>query len=163
MRTLTLSAPYPARRLWVGLAMTLAVVLAPSASRADVVALVDDPVAILDGGGESPKWEFAAVAAPPASDVLTSPLRGPGIDGPLPAAPRYPGAGTARVDVKCWQEGVLIVHETRLVAATEPFSYMVKFPSALTGGVPTYIADARNATCLIKPAAADAETTPRRR
>lgn len=81
-------------------------------------------------------------------------------DGSLPPLPPYAGAGTARVDLKCWQHGVLIVHETRLVAAAEPFHYAVKFPSPSAGGASTYLADARNATCLIKPA--DTEV-PRRR
>lgn len=81
----------------------------------------------------------------------------------MPPAPAYVGAGTARVDLKCWQHGVLIVHETRLVAAVEPFHYAVKFPSPSSGGIPTYLADSRNATCLIKPASLEADTTPRRR
>jgi hypothetical protein len=78
---------------------------------------------------------------------------------PLPPLPPYAGAGIARVDLKCWQHGVLILQESRLVAATEPFPYVVKFPAPSPGGVPTYVTDSRNATCLIK----SADTEPQRR
>jgi hypothetical protein len=166
MRTLTLSMARPARRLWMA-AIALAAVLAPTAGQAYGMALIDEPPFSAEAGADIPAWEQVTISAYGGSEATTSPWRGPApapapMEGRLPAQPRFPGAGTARVDVKCWQEGVLIVNETRLVAADEPCPYSIKFPSALTGGVPTYIADARNATCLIKPSG-EAEAAPRRR
>ena len=59
----------------------------------------------------------------------------------------------ARVDVRCWQHGILIVNERRLLPAVEPFPYVVKFPSREPGGVPVYLGAWASATCMIKPAA----------
>ena len=58
----------------------------------------------------------------------------------------------ARIDLRCWQDGAPIVHEKRLPAAVEPFSYVLKFPARTAGGSPVYLSTWANTTCLIKPA-----------
>ena len=72
------------------------------------------------------------------------------------SAERNPGTaatGTGRVDLRCWQDGVLIVNESRVAPAAEPFPYALKFPSKSAGGLPMYLTAFSSATCLIKPVA----------
>lgn len=169
MRTLNRSLLHHPGRLWASLAMALAIALAASASRADVVGMADEAAPIVGAMAEPASFESSGIPVPAGRDAKPAALRATATlapaanERPAMASPIFAGAGSARVDLKCWQYGVLILHETWLVAAAEPFTYALKFPSASAGGVPTYVAEVRNATCLIKPSTGEADATGRRR
>src|SRR2546428_4992548 len=86
---------------------------------------------------------LAEIVAPDTyeSDRKSSPTnaRTAGRNGNLGAAASK-APSTARVDLRCWQDGVLIVHESRVTPAVEPFSYALKFPARDAGGLPMYLA-----------------------
>jgi hypothetical protein len=100
------------------------------------------PIAVSVAEAASAEVPSAAASAP-SVQMPAGYVRGSGA-GQTTARP------VGRVSVRCWQDGVLIVNESR-PAPAEPFSYAVKFPSRDGGGVPTYLATWATATCLIKP------------
>jgi hypothetical protein len=136
---------------------------AESAEASSVERLQLTAAAILPGGDApvpSPRTH-GEVVAPEARDVpavrANASPRNRAVDVPTPRA--RAGAGTgARVVLRCWQEGALIVEELGLLPPAEPFPYLVKFPSREPGGLPTYLTETRNATCVVRAVGAEATT-----
>jgi hypothetical protein len=144
--------------------MTAVAVAGPAL--ADIIRTSDDPAITAAIPSPAPAAEASIV------DVHESKVAAPRVtvsgtashsSAPASASSPKAPATTARVELKCWQHGVLIVNESRLVAAAEPFPYIVKFPAAAAGGLPTYLAESRNATCVIKPVGEGNDGAPRRR
>jgi hypothetical protein len=159
-----LPATQRARRFALAIALTVGVGLAGAAS----------PIASALEGGERITAGTSDPANPAARDDV-NPASGDSANAPFAVPPRRPWSAStppavprALVELRCWQEGQLIIHESRLAAASEPFPYLVRFPSTEPGVPPVYLADTRNSTCVIRPIAAESDaarrqpTTPKR-
>ena len=81
--------------------------------------------------------------------------------GPLAAsAPKATLRFTGSWQIRCWQDGRLLFEENG-VSLPDTSQYPTLIAGADRQGRPVYLAETRNATCLIRPAAADRGAWPR--
>ena len=66
-------------------------------------------------------------------------------------AAKAPGA----YQIRCWQEGRLLFEENHVALPTDGAQYGVKMSGSDRHGRPIYVAETKNATCLIRTTAED--------
>jgi hypothetical protein len=93
-----------------------------------------------------------ALAAAGVSTLDTSPAAAPGVK----PAPRTAGPW----QIRCWQEGRLLFEENG-ISLPDATQYSAVIAGADRQGRPVYVAETRNATCLIRHAVADRGAWPR--
>lgn len=87
----------------------------------------------------------AAMSAGALSLVISAAIPGARPDPGIASRSAQPAFAAT---LRCWQHGELILSESKLVPAAEPFSYSLKLQSAEHGHL--YLTDTRNATCILQ-------------
>ena len=75
-------------------------------------------------------------------------------------APKSAQRATGTWQIRCWQDGRLLFEENG-VNLPDTAQYPTLIAGADRQGRPVYVAETRNATCLIRPAVADRGAWPR--
>jgi hypothetical protein len=100
---------------------------------------------------------LAAMLAPTLAAAGVSTLEG----GPAAAPGAKPAPRTAGSwQIRCWQEGRLLFEENG-ISLPDATQYSAVIAGADRQGRPVYVAETRNATCLIRQAVADRGAWPR--
>jgi hypothetical protein len=83
--------------------------------------------------------------------ALGVPAATAGITAAAPAAGTQAPAG-ANYQIRCWQEGRLLFEENRVTLPADAAQYGIRMAGTDRRNKPIYVADTRNATCLIRSA-----------
>lgn len=76
-------------------------------------------------------------------------------EAPRPAAPVAQPAKAAAYQMRCWQYGRLLFEENLAALPTDGSQYSLKVSGTDRKGHPVYVAETKNATCLIRQASDD--------
>ena len=117
-----------------------------------------------EGDAKQPAAAGASKSAEEGAKLRSSDAR-PGSDGketgaikPGPRAEARAGAGLYQI--RCWQEGRLVFEETLRSIDHAPGQYSTKLQGKDRSGAPVFIADTRNATCLVKGVEGTSDRVP---
>ena len=102
-------------------------------------------------------WILAALI-PIAALAGVATLDGP--DAGKPTATPKQHAANGAYQIRCWQEGRLLFEENRITLPSDNAQYGFKMAGTDRKGKPIFVAETRNATCLIR-SAVDEPTWPR--
>jgi hypothetical protein len=76
-------------------------------------------------------------------------------EAPKPAAVEKAIKAQGTYQIRCWQEGRLLFEENHVVLPADGAQYGVKMSGSDRHGRPIYVAETRNATCLVRATAED--------
>jgi hypothetical protein len=93
-----------------------------------------------------PLWALAGVTTQPASKEAPAGVAAPAAT----AAPAAPKSGAYQV--RCWQHGRLLFEENHISLPADAAQYSLKVSGTDRKGQPIYVAETKNATCLIRQA-----------
>jgi hypothetical protein len=66
------------------------------------------------------------------------------------ASEKPPGPSVGAYQLRCWQDGHLLFEENQIALQLEGSQYSVKVSGTDRKGQPIYVAETKNATCLIR-------------
>ena len=68
----------------------------------------------------------------------------------LPATSEPPPPAPGTYQIRCWQHGRLLF-EDRITLPADAAAYSIRLSGTDRNGKPMYVAETRNATCLVRP------------